>query len=142
MSMPDRFNIRVYGIWIESGRVLVSEEMIRGKAYIKFPGGGLELGEGIVNCLHREWMEELNLEIKVLEHFYTTDFFQPSFFDDSQVISIYYLISATNTGPYLVNNNPNDYTHWLKLEDLTPDTFSLPIDKVVVKKLLERFCHL
>lgn len=132
-----RFNIRVYGIWIESNRVLVSEETIQGKQYVKFPGGGLELGEGIKHCLRREWQEELNLDIEILEHFYTTDFYQPSFFDDSQVISIYYMVKPLHAEPYIFNSKPEEYTHWIKLEELTKDTFSLPIDKVVGKMLME-----
>lgn len=139
MAADERFNVRVYGIWIQEGRTLVNEETIRKKSYIKFIGGGLEYGEGVTNCLHREWKEELNLDIKVLEHFYTTEFFQKSFFDDTQVISIYYLIEPLHPDPYIINTNPEEYTHWIKLEDITPETFSLPIDKVVAKKICERF---
>lgn len=139
MAGEGRFNIRVYGIWIEAERVLVNEETIGGKKYIKFPGGGLEYGEGLLNCLHREWKEELDLEIKILEHFYTTDFFQESVFDKSQVISIYYLIKAKHPDPYIINTNPEEYTHWIKLEDITPETFTLPIDRVVSKMIVERF---
>ena len=139
MTGDERFNIRVYGIWMEADRVLVNEETIRGKKYLKFPGGGLELGESTINCLHREWKEELNLEIKVLGHFYTTDFYQKSAFDNSQVISIYYLISPLHPDPYIINSNPEEYTHWIKIEDITADTFTLPIDKVVAKMLVEKF---
>lgn len=139
MTGDERFNIRVYGIWMEADRVLVNEETIRGKKYLKFPGGGLEFGEGPINCLHREWKEELNLEIKVLEHFYTTDFYQKSAFDHSQVISIYYLITPLHPDPYIINTNPEEYTHWIKIEDITPDTFTLPIDKLVARMLVEKF---
>lgn len=139
MQQDGRFNIRVYGIWIEGDRVLVNEETIRGKKYIKFPGGGLEYGEGIIQCLHREWQEELNLEIKVLEHFYTTEFFQKSAFDNTQVVSIYYLVTTVQPSPYIINTNPEEYTHWIKIEDITDDTFSLPIDKVAGKMIAERF---
>lgn len=36
---------------------------------MKFPGGGLEYGEGVLECLHREFDEELNVKIDVIEHF-------------------------------------------------------------------------
>jgi len=76
------FNIRVYGILItDDNKVLVSDEFIRGNYYTKFPGGGLEFGEGTRDCLAREFMEEMNLKVKVEEHLYTTDFFQMSAFD-------------------------------------------------------------
>lgn len=59
----------------------------------KFPGGGLEDGEGTIDALKREFMEELQLEIEVLEHHYTTDFHTRSTFDpDLQVVSIYYKV--------------------------------------------------
>src|ERR1041384_413000 len=99
MKIPSRFNVRVYGIWIEDGHLLVNEELIRGRRVIKLPGGGLELGEGTIDGLKREWMEELGLDINVFQHYYTTDFFQQSAFDDSQVISIYYLVSADVSAP-------------------------------------------
>ena len=86
------FNLRVYGIYInEQHQILVSDEYIRGQYFTKFPGGGVELGEGTRDCLKREFREEMNLKIEVEEHIYTTDFFQPSVFKNGdQIISIYY----------------------------------------------------
>ena len=73
------FNIRVYGILInDHKKVLVSDEYIRGNYYTKFPGGGLEFGEGTRDCLVREFKEEMDLAVEVGEHLYTTDFF-PAF---------------------------------------------------------------
>jgi len=135
MQPANRFNVRVYGLWLHNGHVLVNEELIRGRQVIKFPGGGLNWGEGTIDCLKREWIEELNLEIEILSHFYTTDFFQPSAFDDSQVISIYYLISA-NANQAITNNMDNERTYWMPLSHITADTFSLPIDKVVGNMLI------
>src|SRR5689334_13690577 len=90
------FNIRVYGILINDNRqVLVSDEYIRGKYYTKFPGGGLEFGEGTRDCLRREFMEEMNLKVEVTDHLYTTDFYQESaFLAGHQIISIYYFVKA------------------------------------------------
>ena len=128
--MEQRFNIRVYGIWIADGKLLVNEELIRGKKIIKLPGGGLHWGEGIKDCLIREWREELNLDITVLSHFYTTDFFQPSAYDQSQVISIYYRVDATLPAT-IVNNEANERTYWMDIKDVSANTFTLPIDKIV-----------
>jgi ADP-ribose pyrophosphatase YjhB (NUDIX family) len=136
--MPARFNIRVYGIWIKDNQVLVNEELIRGHQVIKFPGGGLELGEGTLEGLRREWMEELGLEVEVLSHYYTTDFFQPSAFDDSQVISIYYRVRAAGEA-IILNSQPNERTYWLPLSHLTENTFTLPIDRLVGTMLLSTY---
>src|SRR6201989_517209 len=92
----NRFTIRVYGILIdEQKRVLVSDEFIRGDYFTKFPGGGLEIGEGTRDCLKREFKEETGLDVKVGDHIYTTDYFQPSAFNaGDQIISIYYFVQA------------------------------------------------
>ena len=97
------FTIRVYGICIDDdNRVLVSDEFIYGKYVTKFPGGGLQFGEGTIDCLKREMMEEAFQEVEVLEHFYTTHFFQPSAFDPTkQVMSIYYLMKFIFSGERL-----------------------------------------
>ena len=133
--VPERFNVRVYGIWINNGQLLINEEIIRGRAVTKFPGGGLDLGEGTRECLAREWKEELGLDINVLDHFYTTDFYQPSAFDNSQVISIYYRVSAEKVPLEIVNLVEQERTFWIPLGDLRRDTFSLPIDQVVGEML-------
>lgn len=134
-----RFNVRVYGLWIENGRVLVSEEEIAGNTYVKFPGGGLDYGEGLIDSLKREWVEELDMQIEVREHFYTTDYFQKSVFDDTQIISIYYLIQPTHPDIYIMNRNENERCYWMKVEDITDSSFTLPIEQKVGMMLKERF---
>jgi 8-oxo-dGTP diphosphatase len=149
-----RFNIRVYGILInEKKQVLVTDEFIRGNYYTKFPGGGLEFGEGTRDCLRREFLEEMNLAIEVGEHLYTTDFFQISAFNpDHQIISIYYRVKALE--PIKVrlsetafdfdeeqmrtyqNQNETESFRFINREDLLEDSVTLPIDKIVVKQLL------
>lgn len=128
--IPTKWNIRVYGIWINNGRLLVNEEIIQGKRIVKFPGGGLELGEGTIDGLKREWMEELGLEIAVPRHFYTTDFFQQSAFDDSQVISVYYIVQA-DAGLSFQNIEAHERTYWMPTAEVNEDTFTLPIDRIV-----------
>ncbi len=137
--MPiNRFNVRVYGLWVESGAVLVTEECIRSMQVVKFPGGGLEFGEGLKDGLIREWGEELGLHIRVLEHFYTTDFFQPSAFDEhSQVLSVYYRVAAP-ADSVIRNLVPGERSFWMPLEEVEEEAFTLPIDKVVAGMLRSR----
>ena len=94
--MIDPFTIRVYGIYItKDQKLLVSREKIDNKWYTKFPGGGLEYGEGPTECLKREFLEEMDQNITIEAHFYTTDFFvQSSFNPKKQVLAIYYLIAG------------------------------------------------
>lgn len=145
------FNIRVYGILLDSQqRLLVSDEFIRGAYITKLPGGGLEFGEGTRDCLKREFKEETGLDVEVGEHFYTTDFFQISAFNQKdQIISIYYkvhtvepILLETKTKPFDLSpeqtSNPNgesEVFRWIPWHELTADSVTLPIDKVVVGML-------
>ncbi len=133
-----RFNVRVYGICMQDGKVLVNNELIRGKNIIKFPGGGLEYGEGTIECLIREFKEELGLDIEVVSHYYTTDFFMASAYDQSQVISIYYLVKANVPDP-IQNLLPDEVTYWQPLHLITDTTFSLAIDRKVGMMIRDEF---
>ena len=153
----EQFNIRVYGILInEKKQVLVADEFIRDKYYTKFPGGGLEFGEGTRDCLKREFMEELNLKVEVTDHLYTTDFFQESAFrPGDQIISIYYLVNPLE--PITVRlsdvefdfdkdqllryeeNNEIETFRFIDWKNLVEESVTLPIDKVVVKLIKEKF---
>jgi len=149
--------VRVYGILRDhDGRILVSDEIINGASFTKFPGGGLEFGEGIHDCLIREIKEELNLNVQVDEHIYTTDFFQRSAFNPAhQVLSVYYKLTALE--PFHINLNKQPFTFseeaiaaYQKTEQMesfrlipwdqfNPDVMSLPIDKVVAALLKSRY---
>ena len=152
-----RFNIRVYGVLInDQKQVLVSDEFIRGKYYTKFPGGGLEYGEGTRDCLRREFMEEMNLKVEVGDHLYTTDFFQLSAFNpDHQIISIYYLVKPlqeisvrlssvpfdfdeSQMKTYEINNETESF-RFIDWPALSKASVTLPIDKIVVKMVKEKF---
>lgn len=152
-----RFNIRVYGILInEQKEILVSDEFIRGNYYTKFPGGGLEYGEGTRDCLKREFLEEMNLNVEVEEHLYTTDFFQLSaFHPDHQIISIYYKVRPLEKIAVRLSTSAFDFdehqmavynTHketesfrFIDWDQLTEDSVTLPIDKIVVRMVKEKF---
>ena len=134
------FNVRVYGILInDQNQVLVSDETIRGNYYTKFPGGGLEIGEGTRECLKREFMEEMNLQIEVGNHFYTTDFYQQSAFNpEHQIISVYYHVSPIETIDLEEINSFNEQSEsfrFVSLTEFSEEHVSLPIDKVVARKL-------
>jgi len=93
MENINKLNVRIYGICIENNKILTLYESYAGAKLIKLPGGGLEFGEGLTDCLHREFMEELSVEIEVLEHFYTQEkFLKSKFKNHEQLITVYYLV--------------------------------------------------
>ena len=143
-----QFNVRVYGLLInDNNEILISDEQEYGMRFTKFPGGGLEYGEGLTDGLKREFMEECFAEIDVLHHFYTTDFFVKSAFNDSQIISVYYLVKNVNELDLSIKTKVFDFDgegevlqafRWLKLDTLSADDFTFPIDKYVAKLLIEQ----
>lgn len=145
--MGKRFNIRVYGIMLIENALLVSDEFIKGNKITKLPGGGLEFGEGTIDGLKREFKEELDLEVDIIEHFYTTDFFVHSSFDtNSQVLSIYYIVKPLGKLNFKVSNTLHNYEHkegaqafrWIKIKDLKENDFTLIIDRKVAELLIKR----
>ncbi len=151
------FNLRVYGIMLgENKKVLVSDEFIRGNYYTKFPGGGLEFGEGTRECLKREFKEEMDLAVKITDHIYTTDFFQMSAFNpEHQIISIYYFAEALEPIKAPLRNKPFDFDErelkmyeekketetfrFIEWDDFSEQSVTLPIDKVVARIVKENY---
>jgi len=145
--------VRIYGILIDSTHgLLVSDEFIRGDYFTKLPGGGLEYGEGTRDCLIREFKEETGLDVTVGDHIYTTDFYQPSAFRaGDQILSIYYYVSPVSLSQLQTRsiafdfkpeeiadkNGQAEHTRWIPLKDLSEEAMSLPIDKIVINKILQ-----
>ena len=146
MVQPNRFNIRVYGILLnENQEVLVMDERRFGMNMTKFPGGGLEFGEGISDALKREWKEELSIDIQLNKLFYVNEFFQASAFRETdQLISIYYLVEPLEKFNPGLSQTRFDFpetdadAHSLRvisLETLSESDFTFPVDKEVAEKL-------
>lgn len=142
------FNVRIYGLLInENNEVLLSDEEEKGVRYIKFPGGGLEYGEGLIDGLKREFLEECDLEIEVLKHFYTTDFFVESAFGGGQLLSIYYLVKPLTKIKFKLSSCEYDFDgqngeskqcfRFVHINQLEETQLTFPIDKHVVKLLKE-----
>jgi ADP-ribose pyrophosphatase YjhB (NUDIX family) len=155
------FNVRVYGILLVDDCVVVTDEITRGGKFTKLPGGGLEFGEGTRDCLKREFLEEMDLEVEIGDHIYTTDFFQMSAFNkEQQIISIYYYAEAVGEpdsyrAKIHFNEKPFDFspaqmekykatgeTETFRLipkATFNANDMHLPIDKVVATMLREEW---
>lgn len=143
----NQFNIRVYGFLIDDGSVLVTDEFRLGIYMTKFPGGGLQFGEGTIDCLKREFLEELNTPVEIISHFYTTEFFQPTTLlpSDMQLFNIYYLVKAEKPYHFQTTKIKNDIPpldgtqgfRWVKIVDLKEEEFTFPIDRIIVGKMVD-----
>jgi len=135
MTDYSHFNLRVYGLWLKNENILVNKESIRGQIIQKFPGGGVNKGEGLHDTLRREWKEELDLGIEIGELFFVNTFLQASAWDESQVFSFYFWINGNSEK--IENKNHAEESYWLPVSKLNPDEFQLPIDKIVARKLVD-----
>ena len=149
------FNIRIYGLLLtDKKQVVVSDEFIRGGYYTKFPGGGLEFGEGTRDCLKREFKEEMDLEVEIGKHIYTTDYFQISAFNPShQIISIYYFAHPVEPFRVQFKEDPFDFApqqiadpageaevfRLIDWDEFDESIVTLPIDKIVARLVKEKY---
>ncbi len=150
-----RFNIRVYILLLDEKQdsLLLSDEIVDGGHYTKFPGGGLEYGEGILDCLHREALEEFGQDVEVLRQFYTSEnFVESQFVQGDQIICVYYecrLLPDENgrrLPRFRIAERPYDFVEfrereesfrWRRLDEIEPAEMSLPLDREVLARLLE-----
>lgn len=147
MNIPEikHFNIRVYALIIKDGYILLSDEFVHDMKMTKFPGGGLYFGEGPADCLKREAIEEFGQEIEIIEHYYTTHFFQQAlFFEDQQLISIYYLARFPEVPRFRISDKPFDFQvlknesqsfRWAGITELLENELSFPVDRFVFNLL-------
>jgi ADP-ribose pyrophosphatase YjhB (NUDIX family) len=147
MNHSENFVIRVYGLFVNDyNEILLTDEFRLNQQMTKFPGGGMEFGESTIDCLKREIKEECNnQEIKNIQHFYTTDFFQKAlFYENKQLISIYYQAQLTEPLKFRISEKSFDFDitknefqsfRWAKIETLSENDLSFPIDRFVLRKL-------
>lgn len=146
VSEITKFTVRVYAVIInENDEVLLSDEYQHNMKMTKFPGGGMEFGEGVKETLERESMEEFSQELEVLEHFYTTDFFQQAMFlKEYQVISLYYKARFKQPIRFKTTKKRFDFPQlvneticfrWQSINDWDIEEVTFPIDKKVAKMI-------
>lgn len=130
-----KFNLRVYGIMLNAGgEVLLSDEHRFGTDFTKFPGGGVEFGEGIADALRREFLEECGLEIEIIQHVHTTEKYIKSAFDDSQVIAVHYWVRSVKIPPQLPTVGfdaiaPQSF-RWIPASQLTSADLTFEMDRL------------
>ncbi|MBL0738603.1 NUDIX hydrolase [Flavobacterium sp. GN10] len=137
MKPLSSFNVRAYAICENDNKILALYEYHKGKIYCKLPGGGVEFGEGILDCLHREFEEELNAKIEIVEHLYTQEHFVESIIDDGrQILLVYYVVKISNLEEMKISTSDISRFEWI---DINENPFVLPIDKIALAKYRERF---
>jgi 8-oxo-dGTP pyrophosphatase MutT (NUDIX family) len=141
-----KYNIRVYALIINDRKeILLSDEYQLDMKMVKFPGGGMEHGEGTIDCLQREAMEEFGQSLVNIRHYYTTDYYQPAlFFKDTQLVSIYYLADFSGEIRFRLSSKPFDiqemkngqqFFRWVPLSGVVEEDLTFPVDRKVIRLL-------
>jgi 8-oxo-dGTP pyrophosphatase MutT (NUDIX family) len=144
-----KYNLRVYALIINKQQeILLSDEYQLDMKMVKFPGGGMEYGEGTIDCLQREAMEEFGQHLVNIRHYYTTDYYQPAlFFRDHQLVSIYYLADFSEEIRFRVSSKPFDIPEmkngqqsfrWVTLSEIGEEDLTFPIDRKVIRLLKDQ----
>ena len=122
--------IRLTGILVEDGRVLVQRQVLKERAHWNFPGGALEPGETLRECLRREMREECVLEVEGGELLYVCDRFRSL---GRQTVDMSFLVHRVGgkllEGPHV--DGQGEYfaaAHMVPVDDLPRYGFS---DKLV-----------
>lgn len=147
MKSEKGFTIRVYGVLLTNDqKLLITEEMYKGTFMRKFPGGGLQWGEGLHAALQREILEETGMEVEIGRHWYTVDNFIASAFDPQiQLLAVYYEISPKTTLKFPQNalNTQAYKTEAFKLVPIEvladPAFFTFPADQEMGRLLYQHF---
>lgn len=102
------------GILQRNGKFLVCQRRKGGRYELKweFPGGKLEDGEDIEQCLRRELHEELGIEIDAIVRIET----QTAYYEDSGMFNVSYCFIAGFYG--IPRNNIFEEIRWVTLNDL------------------------
>lgn len=136
--MIDKLNVRVYAAAVRDNKILVLHEEYAGDHLMKLPGGGLEYGEGVLDCLHREFEEELNAKIKILGHLYTQeDFVISRFKENEQLLTLYYLVEILDETEFLILDPCIEKAEWIDI-DTTENPFVLPVDRIAFEELKKK----
>ena len=148
-----RFNVRVYFFLLDrplignrpdpESQVLLSDEFLSGKNCTKWPGGGLEFGEGPQDCAHREALEELGQDICLGPLIHATgNFVRSSWRGEEQVLCQYYLATLKEPPAFRVSAQPFDYPspnvesfRWTPLHSVTQEDLSFEVDRDALSTL-------
>jgi 8-oxo-dGTP diphosphatase len=122
-----KIRVRVCGILIENDKVL----MVKHKALFDDgffwcpPGGGIDFGEKIEACLHREFAEETGLQIKIGKLLFVNEYIKTPLHS----IEFFYEVKAETKNAKLGHDPELDQQimlalEWLSIEEISTKTQS------------------
>jgi mutator protein MutT len=129
LKLPHK-QIGVAVIWNQSGQILIDLRKIGGTmgGLWEFPGGKIEAGETVEECIRREIHEELAIEITVGEQLISIEHTYPSF----QLTLIVHHCQHIIGMPQPIES---DEIRWVEVGDL--DKYQFPAANVEIIKAIK-----
>lgn len=103
-ASPDKPTIRVAGLLVREGRILMVEQGREEERYWLLPGGGVRFGETLSDALRREYIEELGVRVGVSKLLAIVESVSP---DPSYLKHVVHLVFEVSA-PYEVVPEPSD----------------------------------
>ncbi len=102
------------GVIRRNGKVLIGQRKKNGRYGLKweFPGGKLEPGEDVEQCLRRELREELSIEIESVERIETMD----AYYEDGGLFRVAFCFITGIAGT--PQNNTFEQIRWIEIDAL------------------------
>jgi len=119
------------GIIAKDGKILIAKRK-SGKcvgANWEFPGGKLERGEKLEECLKRELKEELDIEVEVIDYVGTSRFAC----GDNKIILVAYLVKYLSGEIKLVDHEEYKWIYPYELQNYKLTLPDIPIAELVAK---------
>ncbi|MBN1161453.1 MAG: NUDIX hydrolase [Dehalococcoidales bacterium] len=118
--------IRPTGVLVEENRILILKQSVSETRKWSLPGGALEPGETIEQCLIREMKEETGLDVKVKELLYICDRYRGM---NVHIVHMSFLLERTGRKPGefgWTNDDPNPTSSSMKTRQIK----MTPIDEL------------
>jgi 8-oxo-dGTP diphosphatase len=102
-----QFKVRLGVVLVRDDKILLVRQ--NNRPFWVFPGGTLEMGEGLEECAIREIKEELNLTVGIEKVLYLADFIRDENGETRQTIDVFMLASHIQGTPLMtVDENLNE----------------------------------
>ena len=124
--------VRPTGILIEDGKILIVKQEVSEQRNWSLPGGTLEFGETIEQCLVREIKEETGLDVRMKDLLYICDRFRHL---NHHIVHITFLVEQV--GHKLLSNS---FFH--KDEEMNREVKMIPIDELTKYGFSQKFYQL
>ncbi|RAU83075.1 NUDIX domain-containing protein [Pontibacter arcticus] len=98
-----QLRVRVSGICVIDKKLVLAKhgKTINNKAFWAPPGGGLEFGEKVHDCLKREFLEETGIEVEVVRFLFVNEFLE----NPLHAIELFFEVRATG-GKIITGTDP------------------------------------